>query len=100
MSISKYFSEKKIFGFSILQIFILLVLIVFLFLFGENSLIKSNKYSLEIQNVKKEIKQYQLQADSNKIRLDELNSSKENLEKFARENYLMKKDNEEVFIIK
>lgn len=100
MSISKYFSEKKIFGFSILQIFILLVLIVFLFLFGENSLIKSNKYSLEIQNVKKEIKQYQLQADSNKIKLDELNSSKENLEKFARENYLMKKDNEEVFIIK
>lgn len=100
MSISKYFSEKKIFGFSILQIFILLVLIVFLFLFGENSLIKSNKYSLEIQNVKKEIKQYQLQADSNKIKLDELNSSKENLEKFARENYLMKKNNEEVFIIK
>ena len=73
---------------------------MFLFLFGENSLIKSNKYSLEIQNVKKEIKQYQLQADSNKIKLDELNSSKENLEKFARENYLMKKDNEEVFIIK
>jgi len=100
MSIRKYFNEKKIFGFSILQICILLVLIVFLFFFGENSLVKSNRYSREIQTVKKEIKQYQLQADSNKMKLEELNSSKANLEKFARENYMMKKDNEEVFIIK
>jgi cell division protein FtsB len=32
-------------------------------------------------------------------RLDELHSSPEMLEKYAREQYLMKKDNEEIFVI-
>ena len=32
-------------------------------------------------------------------RLNELRTDAENLEKFAREQYLMKKDNEEIFVI-
>jgi cell division protein FtsB len=31
--------------------------------------------------------------------LDELTSNREKLEKFAREKYLMKKDNEDIFVI-
>jgi len=33
------------------------------------------------------------------IRMNELRTDNENLEKFAREQYLMKRENEEIFII-
>ena len=46
---------------------------------------KSNYYTREITKVEK---QYQ-----------ELTTSSESQEKFARENYMMKKDNEDVFVI-
>ena len=36
---------------------------------------------------------------SNKKNIDELHTNQKSLEKFARETYLMKKDNEEVFVI-
>ena len=39
-----------------------------------------------------------IKIDSRK--LEELRTDRENLEKFAREQYLMKKDNEDIFIVK
>ena len=42
---------------------------------------------------------YQQIVDESKARLEELRSNDENLEKFARETYQMKRDNEDVFII-
>ena len=50
--------------------------------------------------MKKQIDFYRKKTEENKVKLYELRSNKENLEKFARENYFMKKENEEVFIIK
>jgi len=37
---------------------------------------------------------------TNKQKKNELQSSNENLEKFAREHYYMKRENEDIFIIK
>ena len=51
-------------------------------------------------NVMEEQKQYyfeKIKADS--ARLYQLRTDNENLEKFAREQYLMKRDDEEVFVI-
>ena len=42
--------------------------------------------------------QEKIKIDSRK--LEELRTDRENLEKFAREQYLMKKDNEDIFIVK
>jgi cell division protein DivIC len=43
-----------------------------------------------------------MQSENQRIRQDlyELSSSSDNLEKFARENFYMKRDNEEVYIFK
>lgn len=42
---------------------------------------------------------YEQQIEQNNTRLQELKSDKHDLEKFARERYLLKKNNEDVFVI-
>lgn len=91
--------SKRFFGLTIYQIVILFVLIAMLFFFSDSSILKRVKYDNEIKNLESQIEFYRNQTETDKEKLNELQSNTENLEKFARENYLMKKENEEVFII-
>lgn len=91
--------SKRVFGLSFYQIAILLVLVAMLFFFSDSSILKRVQYDSEIKNLQSQIEYYRNQTEVDKVKLDELQSNTENLEKFARENYLMKKENEEVFII-
>lgn len=91
--------KKRILGFSTYQIVILIVLIAALFLFSDSSIQKRYKYERQIKELKEQIEFYKHQMETDKKKLNELQSNKENLEKFARENYLMKKENEEIFIV-
>ena len=84
---------------SVYQIAILLVLLAMLFVFGESSMLKRAKYNREIRALETQIEFYRHQIEHDKLKLFDLKSNKDNLEKFARENYLMKKKNEEIFII-
>lgn len=84
---------------SIYQIAILVALIAMLFFFSDSSLLKRIKYENEIRDLKSQIEYYRNQIEIDKAKLNELQSNLENLEKYARENYLMKKENEEVFVI-
>ncbi len=68
--------------------------------FDQNSLLFRYKLSSRINKIEKQKEIYQQQIEMNKRKIDELQSSTENLEKFAREEYMMKKDDEVVFIIK
>ena len=52
-----------------------------------------------VKQLKKDCEYYKNRIVTDSIKLNELKSSPEMLEKFAREQYLMKKDNEEIFII-
>jgi cell division protein FtsB len=81
------------------QWIVIVVLLAMLFLFSDNSIFKRIEYDRQIRDLKSQIEFYQAQSDTNRLKLNELQSNKYNLEKFARENYLMKKDNDEVFII-
>ncbi|HIT40014.1 MAG TPA: septum formation initiator family protein [Candidatus Caccoplasma intestinavium] len=65
----------------------------------ENSFIQSYRYDRQISQLRKSVNHYQQIVDESKARLEELRSNDENLEKFARETYQMKRDNEDVFII-
>ena len=72
-----------------------LVIIVFL---DENSLIQRNKHREEINVLTSEIEKYRKQFEEDTQKLKELTNNPEALEKIAREKYLMKKPNEDVFI--
>ena len=72
-----------------------LVIIVFL---DENSLIQRAQHRREIQTLTSEIEKYRKQYEEDTRTLKELMNNPEAMEKVAREKYLMKKPNEDVFI--
>ena len=92
-------AKKSSWGFNGLQIGVLLFVVVMLFVFSDSNIGKSIDSDREIRSLKKQIEFYKKQIEADKAKLYELQSDKDNLEKFARENYLMKKENEDVFII-
>ena len=80
-----------------------LVTIVFFaltFVMGDSSLYKRYTYEEKIRSLEKEIKHYQKEIEINSKKLNDLHTDKEGLERFAREEYFMKKPNEDVYIIK
>lgn len=80
-----------------------LVTIVFFaltFVMGDSSLYKRYTCDEKIRSLEKEIKHYQKEIEINSKKLNDLHTDKEGLERFAREEYFMKKPNEDVYIIK
>jgi len=67
--------------------------------FDQESLIVQYKLSSEISNLKQKEKFYSEEIGKNKSTLDILTTDTASLEKFARETYLMKKANEDVFVV-
>ncbi|HBH47056.1 MAG TPA: septum formation initiator [Bacteroidales bacterium] len=72
---------------------------VWVFLFDENNLIERYQLSSELRQIDKDRKYYIEKIEEDAARLKELQTNDENLEKFAREQYLMKRDNEDVFVV-
>lgn len=72
-----------------------LVIIVFL---DDNSLIQRAKHRAEIEALNSEIEKYRKQFEEDTRKLKELTANPEAMEKIAREKYLMKKPNEDIFI--
>ena len=80
-----------------------LVTIVFFaltFMMGDSSLYKRYTYDEKIRSLEKEIKHYRKEIEVNSKKLNDLHTDKEGLERFAREEYFMKKPDEDVYIIK
>ena len=81
------------------QLLIILVIIVFSFFITESNIFARLSYDAQINDLEDQIEYYRGQTEIDKQKLKELESDKDRIEKFARENYLMKKDDEDVFII-
>lgn len=67
--------------------------------FDRNDLLSQYEYRSQLNKFKEEKAFYITQIEQVKKDLDELTTNRERLEKFAREKYLMKKDDEDVFVI-
>jgi cell division protein FtsB len=72
---------------------------VWMIFFDRNDLFSQYEYHQQVNTLKQERDFYQKETAQVHQDLDELTSNKEKLEKFAREKYLMKKNNEDVFVI-
>jgi len=75
------------------------VFIVWIGVFDQNSLIDRYRLSSRIGQLEKQKQHYIKEIEQNNRKMDELQSNSKNLEKFAREEYLMKKDNEVIFVV-
>lgn len=95
----KQFKEKStVKFFSNKYVIITLTFTVWMVFFDENSLINHLEFNKEINQLNKEKEYYQSEIKSDKELIEKLNNEKE-LEKFARETYKMKKENEDIYII-
>jgi cell division protein FtsB len=72
---------------------------VWMIFFDKNDLLSQYQYRQEVNKLKEERDFYKTQNVKVEKDLDELTSDPKKLEKFAREKYLMRKDNEDVFVI-
>lgn len=79
----------------------LIVTVIFLLIIGlldENCLVRRASHKYQIAALKAEIERYQAQFEEDTRRLKELDNNPETIEKIARERYLMKRPDEDVFI--
>lgn len=76
----------------------LLVFFVWMTFFDENSFISTARNRIKLAELETEKEHYVKEIEESTADLKLLQNDKELLEKFARERYLMKKENEEIFV--
>lgn len=95
----KKLRENKIVKFlSNRYVIIVLLFVVWMIFFDENSLLNHRELDKEIDNLEDSNEYYRDQIDQDKKVIENLNDP-DSLEKYAREEYKMKKENEEIFLI-
>jgi cell division protein DivIC len=78
---------------------IILFFLVWMLFFDEYNWIRIRRDSLKFNALKKETQYLEKKIEQDKKSLKALKTDTSELEKFAREKYLLKKENEDVFII-
>ncbi len=92
---------KKNFFFKLITnifVMILIPFIIWMLFFDENSYLVHRKFDKEIEDLENTISFYKKKIKNDKETIKKLKDSLE-LERFAREKYLMKKENEDIYII-
>lgn len=98
----KFFDKIKqnIFFKIVTNIFVIILIpfIIWMLFFDENSYLIHKKFDREIEDLENTISFYKNKIEEDKNTIKKLQDSLE-LERFAREQYLMKKENEDIYII-
>lgn len=79
-------------------LFTVLIFLVIIGFLDENSMIQRAKHRNEINTLHSEIEKYKQQYEEATEKLKELTTNPEVLEKIAREKYLMRNPDEDVFV--
>ena len=72
---------------------------VWMLFFDKNDMLAQYEYGTAVHKLQQEKDFYTKETTSVKKDLNELDSNMNSVEKFAREKYFMKKDNEDVFVV-
>lgn len=73
--------------------------VVWIMFFDENNLRQHQKNRQELALLEEQVRNYKQKIEADKRKLYELQTNDANLEKFAREQFLMKKADEEIYVI-
>lgn len=76
-----------------------LIFLVWIAFLDKNSIVDKMQLRSKISTLEKEHTYYRDKIEEDNRKIKELLSSPDNLEKFAREQYFMKNDNEDIFVI-
>jgi len=75
-----------------------IALIVWLVFFDKNDVFTQYELIQKCHKLQKDKEYYASEINNNKANLNELRTNKKSLETFSREKYLMKKENEDVYV--
>lgn len=73
--------------------------VLFVAVLDENSFLAQMQNDIQINDLKEQIDRYNTQYERDKQRLDELRRNPKAITKIARENYMMKADDEDIFVL-
>ncbi len=76
-----------------------IIFLVWITFFDNHNLLDRGSYYRDIIRLQQQKEYYVEKIKVDKLKLGELRTNGSNLEKFAREQYLMKKDGEDIFLI-
>jgi len=80
-------------------VLVTLVLLIWVAFFDSNNWIKQARLQSEINDLEEQKEYYLKEIEKDSIALFDLTNNTETQEKFAREKYLMKKENEDIIVI-
>ena len=92
-------TEKKNKNLLIVKFVIVGFVAALVIVFGENSVLRSCKETAKANKLNKEKEEYEQKINDTKAEINKFKEDKSRLEHQAREEYLMRKENEDVFII-
>lgn len=98
MSKKENFYTKYLSGYNI-YVVVIIVFMVITFVIGDSNLYKRYTYDDKIRRLEREIKYYRKEIEVNRKKLEDIRTNKERLERYAREEFYMKRANEDIFII-
>lgn len=75
------------------------IFLVWILLFDKYSVVNQMELRSKIKELEQEKRLYQERIETDRRKMEEITGDRDKLEKFAREQYLMKRDNEDIFII-
>jgi cell division protein DivIC len=76
-----------------------LLFVIWMLFFDQNNIIDRVLTFREHKQLQNEKEYYLEKIQTDSLKLNELRTNKDNLEKYAREQYMMKKDSEDIFLI-
>ena len=77
-----------------------LVFLAFIGFFDDRDLVANYHHRKQLIELEKSAEYYRQEIEKTKAELNQLKTDAATLEKYAREKYLMKRDNEDIFIIR
>lgn len=80
-------------------IIVFLGALIWMLFFDQNNFIQQYRLSRQIKELKHEKAYYLQEIDRDSLNIDRLKNDPQELERYAREKYLMKKENEDIFIV-
>lgn len=91
VKVLKVFTNKYLIAFA--------AFVVWVMFFDDNNLMQHRQNLKELARLEEQVNFYKEKIKADKQKLHELQTNDANLEKFAREQFLMKKADEDVFVI-
>ncbi|SKA02515.1 FtsB family cell division protein [Porphyromonas crevioricanis] len=76
-----------------------LISLLMIFVFSDHNLLQTYKRSKRISGLKKELRRARESYRQDSIRLEEIRSNKDGVEQIARERFMMKAPDEQVFLV-